>query len=169
MNYVKNPFHLLLNLVIFTIPQIIAIGHFGLEVFAIADGNPETAWRNQYTSNSYFIIDFYYMNFLITGYTITKDCNTLPPLVILGSNDNITWKEIDKQIEMGTDQSFSYFPIRNHMNSFRFIKFSVFNNDGYIHISELELFGILNYMPTCQKNLFFRYLSCLSMIFLSFS
>ena len=144
------------------------IGHFGLEAIAIADGKFETGWRNNLDNQSYFIIDLYYMNFVLTGYTIEKECNTVPPLTILGSNDNTTWKTIDTQNRMERDQSFSYFPIHNNMNSYRFIKFSAINPDREkIHISELELFGILNYMLTCKKN-FFHSIYSFTMIFVSF-
>ena len=148
------------------------IDHYGLKAIAIADGKLErlTAWRSNLENTSYFIIDFYYMDFLITGYTIVKDCNTVPPLIILGSNDNITWKEIDKQPEMGTTQSFAYFPIRKHENSFRFIKFSNIKFNGKkIHISELELFGTLNHRLTCKKHFFFNPFPSFAMILLLFS
>ena len=144
-----------------------SLGHLGLEAYAIADGNLETAWRNQLDNNSYFIIDFYYMNFLIKGFTITKDCNTIPSFVILGSNDKQTWTKINTQT--GMSANFEYFPIHNNMNNFRYIKFSLVDLNGTFHISELELFGILNYMLTCKKTLFFHYLSSFSMIFLSLS
>ena len=123
-------------------------------VSSIADGNDNTAWRNLEEKNARFIIDLM-SDFYLESYFIHKTCNSISPWQLKGSFDKQSWTLIDTH--PGVDNSVSDIIINvSKPKTYRFFEFSAQSGSGTIHITKLELFGILRPQFGCHQ----QYMHC---------
>lgn len=107
--------------------------------YYIIDGNKSTAWANYEKKKTNVTIDFIFSNFFITGYSIIWACSP-GSMTVEGSNDNETWFHVDTFNDIKTSNK-EYKKCANP-GVYRYIKF--FNQEGRVHLSDIELFGVLN-------------------------
>lgn len=120
----------------------------------IIDGSTTTSWANIdfYKENMYIVIDLGINKFRISGITFSIPCHHAHTIIIEGSNDGTSYDFVCNKTGF-SDGKTSYFSCISK-KSYRFFKLSqnYIENSPEVyrfHISEVELFGILNYRNAC--------------------
>ena len=109
--------------------------------YYIIDGDNETVWANDVYGEAFFIIDFNKNNILLESYTISWPCLKGNNWIIEGSNNNQTWFVVDNVTKFSST-SMTYHRKCRNPSTFRYFKIST--EEDRIHISDVELFGVLN-------------------------
>ena len=115
----------------------------------LVDGTMSTAWRNLNDVNNYFDIDFMTSRFMIQSFEIITICNPPENLIVKGSNDRTTWKELFNE-DLSLQANVNYTINVNSISSYRFFRFTT--KKSYIHLSKIELYGILNPYMKCTDS-----------------
>ena len=137
------------------------------------DFDPNKFWASYYdTENQYVVLKLTSHSLVLKNYTIVQYNGVggfLKQWSLLGSNDNITWNEIDNQqsdlfCKVGPTKTISI--NENNWKSysmFKIIQTGISCMDNYfMRISGIELFGDLrgsivgNNVNSCKKHLFFN-------------